>query len=36
MEWQTLPAIAAVVVGVLVILWAGPAQPPAVAERQEC
>jgi hypothetical protein len=27
MEWQNLPAIAAVVIGVLVMLWAKPAQP---------
>jgi len=35
MEWQTLPAIAAVVVGVLIILWAGPALPPPAIEQPD-
>ena len=35
MEWPTLPAIAAVVVGVLIILWAGPARPPPTIEQPD-
>jgi len=35
MEWQTLPAIAAVVIGVLIILWAGPAHPPPAIEQPD-
>lgn len=35
MEWQNLPAIAAVVVGVLIILWAGPAHPSATLEQPD-
>lgn len=31
MEWHHLPAIAAVVVGVLIILWSGPGHAPATA-----